>query len=164
MEFLFTKHYDGSEQPNNALLVNSEREVVLLYGQGEDELGKFRWQRDYDHVPTSAELRSDIEALVNALTEEKIRTGMRYEGKPIWLSEENQMNFRGLVPPMPFRYKVGENENGDPVYMEFYDENNLAAFCRAMSEHIYGCLQKGWEEKDGIDNAVALMMQQTEQN
>ena len=146
MESLFTKHYDGSEQPNNALLVNSEREVVLLYGQGEDELGKFRWQREYDHVPTSAELRSDIEALVNALTEEKIRTGMVWNGKAVWLSAENQMNFREVSAPV--RYKIEE----------------LSDFRRAVGDHIYGCLQEGREEKDGIDNAVASMMQQTGQN
>lgn len=162
MEFLFTKHYDGSEAAQNVLLVNSEREVVLLYGHGEDELGKFRWQREYDHVPTSAELRSDIEALVNALTEEKIRTGMVWNGKAVWLSAENQMNFREVSAPV--RYKIGEDEEGHPVYHTFESDGQLEAFRRAVGEHIYGCLQEGWEEKDGIDNAVASMMQQTRQN
>ena len=132
----------------NRLLVNSEKEAVLLYGQGTDELGTFRWKREYDHEPTDEELRADVEALVNALTEEKIRTGLVVEGHRLWLSEENQLNLQSAVAPV--RMKLWEEEDGRPGYHTFETEEELTAFRQMVSHHVMSCLNAGWEEKDSV--------------
>lgn len=155
MEYLFTKHHDGSEANGTGealLMVNSEKEAVLLYGHGDDELGGFRWQREYDHEPTESEVRTDIEALVNALTEERIRTGLVVEGHHLWLSEENQLNIQSAMAPV--RMKLGEDEEGKPVYHTFETEEELTAFRQMVSRHIMSCLNAGWEEKDNIQLTI----------
>ena len=50
----------------------SEKNCVIFYGYGTDDLGGWNWRKDYDHIPTVAEVRADIEALVNAKTDEVI--------------------------------------------------------------------------------------------
>lgn len=155
----FSKHYDSSEQAHNSLYRLSEEHYVLFYGFGRDpKMGDaaYRWRKDYDHRPTMAEVKSDIEALVNALTEDKIRTGMVWNGKTVWLSAENQMNFREVSAPV--RYKIGEDEEGHPVYHTFESDGEMEAFRRAVGEHIYGCLQEGWEEKDRLESVVQGLM------
>lgn len=146
----FTKHHDGSEAATNLLLINSEKEVVLFYGHGTDELGGFRWRKDYDHRPTMAEVKTDIEELINEQVQERIRTGMEYETMPVWLSEENQLNFRS-VPRVPVRFKLGEYSDGKPAYRVFETREELADFNEAIANHIAQCLNAGWDEKDAVD-------------
>jgi len=146
----FEKHYDGSEEPRNLLIVNSERESVLFYGQGSDELGGYRWKKEYDHRPTLAEIKADIETLVNEKVSKKILEGMEYEGISVWLSSENQLNFMSAVS-VPVRFKVGETAEGQPVYKTFETEEALTTFQLAVSTHINKCQTAGWAEKDGVD-------------
>lgn len=146
----FEKHYDGSEEPRNLLLVNSERESVLFYGQGSDEIGGYRWKKEYDHRPTLAEVKSDIETLINEKVSEEILEGMEYEGDTVWLSSENQLNFMSSVS-VPVRLKVGETAEGQPVYKTFETAESLTAFRQAVATHINSCLAAGWAEKDGVD-------------
>lgn len=149
----FLKHHDGSEESQNLLLVNSENECILFYGHGTDDLGGFRWRKDYDHHPTLEEIKSDIEALINEQVEEKIRNSMVYETMPVFLSEENQLNFRS-VPTLPVRYKVGELADGTSAYRVFKTREELAEFNEAVANHIAQCLNAGWDEKDAVDYSV----------
>lgn len=146
----FTKHHDGSEAATNLLLINSEKEVVLFYGHGTDELGGFRWKKDYDHRPTMAEVKTDIEELINEQVQERIRRGIVYETMPVFLSEENQLNFR-CVPTVPVRFKLGEFSDGKPAYRVFETREELADFNEAIANHIAQCLNTGWDEKDAVD-------------
>lgn len=146
----FEKHHDGSEGPQNLLMVNSDNECILFYGHGTDDLGGFRWRKDYDHRPTVDEIKSDIEAHINEQVAEKIRNGMVYETMPVYLSEENQLNFRS-VPTLPVRYKVGEFSDGRVAYITFESRDELEDFNRAIADHIARCLNEGWDEKDAVD-------------
>lgn len=153
MKNLFVKHHDGSEGPQNMLMINSEKECVLFYGHGTDELGGFRWRRDYDHRPSMDEVKKDIEALIDELTHEDILTGFEWEGKPVWLSTENQLNFRSAVTA-PVRFKLGEDADGTPVYHEFTSQSKLNAFCKAVGNFVVEKLNAGWVLKDSIDYSV----------
>lgn len=146
----FEKHHDGSEGPQNLLLVNSDNECILFYGHGTDELGGFRWRKDYDHRPTMEELKADIEELINEKVSERILSGFSYEGKPVSLTREKQLDFRS-TPSVPVRMKLGEEADGTPVYHTFETQRELTAFNKAVSDYINQCLNEGWDEKDAVD-------------
>lgn len=157
----FVKVY-GAEAAQNGIIVLSEKNCVIFYGYGTDELGGWNWRKDYDHIPTVAEVRSDIEALVNDQTDEIILTGLKWNGKPVYLSSENQFNFKaahdlaketeGAI--LPIKFKLGEDENGEPVYHTFTKVEVLADFVTHIFTHIQTTIKAGWTEKDSIDYSL----------
>ena len=158
----FEKRYDGSEQPNNMLMVNSDNEVVVFFGHGTDEIGNFRWRKDYDHRPTIAEVRADIESLVNGITDNRILKDFVWRGRHVWLSSENQFNFKCAYDlayqtegaSLPAKYKLGEDGNGQPIYFVFEDLETFGDFYLSAIEWIQTCINEGWEIKDSIDYSV----------
>lgn len=152
----FFKQYDGSEAAANGLFHISDDYYVAFYGFGHDESmggAGYRWRKDYDHRPTVAEVKADIEALINEQVQERIRNGMRYDTLPVYLSEENQLNFRS-APTVPVRYKIGELADGTSAYCVFETREELAEFNEAIANHIAQCLNAGWNEKDAVDYSV----------
>ncbi len=157
----FVKVY-GAEAAQDGIIVLSEKNCVIFYGYGTDELGGWNWRKDYDHIPTVAEVRADIEALVNTQIDAAILTGLRWNGKPVYLSSENQFNFKaahdlaeetdGAI--LPIKFKLGEDENGDSVYHTFTKTETLADFVSSIFVHIQGTIKAGWTEKDSIDYSL----------
>ena len=62
---------------------------------------------------------------------------------------ENQINFSQSVAPCSI--KIGENEDGSPVYVEFGTKAELKAFNDACLAWKNKCLDAGRAEKEGID-------------
>ncbi|MBR1784622.1 MAG: hypothetical protein IJ760_04195 [Bacteroidales bacterium] len=114
------------------------------------ETGAEWYEQDFDHRPTSDEIRALFVELVNEKVQQSILTGFTYEGKSVWLSEENQLNFRS-TPTVPVRFKLGEDEEGNALYHTFTSAEELTTFNKAISDHIAKCLNEGWTEKDGFD-------------
>lgn len=148
----FFKQY-GAEQEQNCLIVLAPDHSVIFVGYGTDDLGGYRWRKDYNHTPTVAEIRADVESLINERVAKTIRECMTYEGDPVWLSEENQLNFRS-APTTPVRFKLGEDSNGHPVYRTFTSKTELNNFNKAVADYIAACLNDGWNEKGSIDYSV----------
>lgn len=154
-QYIFIKHY-GAEAANNSLLRLDDNHYVLFYGFGHDpEMSDsgYNWRKDYDHQPTLAEIKADIEGLINGIVAKNIREGFEFDGDPVWLSEENQLNFCA-THTVPVRFKLGEREDGTPVYRTFKLQRDLTEFNRAVSGYINECLTEGWDEKDSIDYSV----------
>ena len=114
------------------------------------ETGAEWYEHDFDHRPTADEIRALFVELVNEKVQQSILTGMVYNDMPVWLSEENQLNFRS-TPTVPVRFKLGEAEDGSPVYHTFTTQKELTAFNKAVVDHIAACLNEGWTEKDAFD-------------
>lgn len=55
---------------------------------------------------------------------------------------------------MPVKFKLGENEDGEPVYHTFEDMNEFTDFYTKAIAFINQCLNEGWERKDSIDWSV----------
>ena len=152
----------GAEAAQNGIIALSETHCVIFYGYGTDELGGWNWRKDYDHIPTIAEVRSDIEALVNKQTDDVILTGLKWNGKPVYLSSENEFNFKAAYDLaketdgaiLPIKFKLGEDENGDPVYHTFTKVDVLADFVTHIFTHIQTTIKAGWTEKDSIDYSL----------
>ncbi len=99
--------------------------------------------------PTLHQIKESVIADINARVKENIVSGFVWNNKPIWLSEENQMNFAQGVAPVTL--KIGEESDGTPIYQDFETAEELKGFSDACSVWKQQCLQAGWKEKDGID-------------
>lgn len=116
----------------------------------ETEEGAEWMEHDFDHRPTADEVRSLYVELVNSEVQQRILSGATFEGKPVWLSTENQLNFRS-APTVPVRFKMGEEPDGSPVYHTFTTQEELEAFNKAVADYIATCLNDGWARKDAFD-------------
>lgn len=149
----------GAEGRQDLVMRLSRSNWLLIYGYGEDETGGWNWRKYYDHKPTKMELESDIHEVIDKTTTERITSGMQWNGVNVWLSVENQMNFKAAHDlavetegkSLPVKFKIGEDENGAPVYHEFVDLQDLVGFWDECVAHILGCLEDGWKEKDELD-------------
>lgn len=157
----FYKYHD-SEADSNQLLCVGIRHYTLLYGNGVDaerDNAAFVWRKDYDHKPDRSELRADIEGLINGLTDDNILRGYVWKENPVWLSSENQFNFKAAYDlafqtngaSLPARYKLGEDKDGNPIYYDFEDLATFQDFYLGAITWIQKCINAGWEEKDAVD-------------
>lgn len=144
----------GAEERKDQLVQIGHKNWLLIFGFcNDEELGGYNWRKNYDHKPTVREIKQDISDLINADTSRKILTGMTWKGIHLWLSQENQRNISDAVraATLPVRLKLGEDEDGNPIYYTFEDSNELTELYKAVWEHIRSSLDDGWREKDSID-------------
>lgn len=144
----------GAEERKDQLVQIGHKNWLLIFGFcNDEELGGYNWRKNYDHKPTVREIKQDISDLINADTSRKILTGMTWNGIPLWLSQENQRNISDAVraATLPVRLKLGEDEDGNPIYYTFDDDGELTELYKAVWEHIRSSLDDGWREKDSVD-------------
>lgn len=145
--------------------------TVVCYGLTPLEDGEhYEWNEVYfnnkQHPMVSLEkVKEGIIADINAGTTERITHGFPYTVKHgaqqgtevnVWLSKENQSDFHAMhqnadALTFPVRYKVGEDAEGNPVYEEFADADEMHDICQQTTIHVLTCQQQGWEMKDSID-------------
>lgn len=161
MEKGFEKIYGINERRDEVVRRGSE--WYLYFGQGKDAQGDYVCRKVYDHKPTADELKADITALVNGNVDEKIRTGYEWNGKPVYLSSENQFNYKSVYDlakqdssVLPIKFKMGEDAEGNVVYHTFTTIDELSDFYLGAIKYINQCLNEGWTEKDGIDTDKLL--------
>lgn len=154
----FFKVY-GTKERNDSLLRLSDDHYVLSYGfdkdKDSDESG-YCWRKDYGHKPTEEELKGDIATHVNKLIDEKILAGFIYEGNIVYLSSENQFNYKAAFDlcmltdrgNLPVTFKFGQ-EN-DPKYRQFSTKEDLKDFYLSAISFVTNTLAEGWAEKDMI--------------
>ena len=94
-------------------------------------------------------VKEAIIADINSRVKSAIIGGFVWQDKPVWLSEENQLNFsQGVVP---VTLKIGEQEDGTPIYHKFDTDEELRAFNDDCNVWKQQCLADGYKEKDSID-------------
>lgn len=145
------KRAEGGKNPEPIVCLNPVKGLWRVrLAITETENGAEWMEHDFDHRPTADEIKALFVGLVNERVQQSILTGFTYGDKPVWLSEENQLNFRS-APTVPVRFKLGENIDGTPVYHTFTTQKELTAFNKAVADHIAACLNEGWNEKDAFD-------------
>lgn len=116
------------------------------------------WQEyTFNYKPTLSEIKNIIINYYNKKINEKILSGMIWNNMNIWLSSENQFNYKVAYDlalqtngaNLPIVFKFGDNET--PVYHEFKTLQELSEFYMSSVMHIQNTLQEGWELKDSID-------------
>lgn len=98
--------------------------------------------------------------LLNALNKEiqnKIISGFVWRDMKVWLSIENQMNYKNSYDLaihtngdiLPVTFKFGNDD--EPVYYQFNSIEDLEEFYIAMNTHISDTLSEGWDIKNSIN-------------
>lgn len=145
-------------------IIDDASRLVVSYGYEEVGEENATWYEVYLYKKQISQLNIDAvkEAIIgdiNARTDETILTGFVWNGKPVYLSKENQENYLGALTAatitegasLPIKFKLGEDENGEPVYHTFTTQNTLSQFYLSGVQYINQCLNAGWSEKDSID-------------
>lgn len=148
----------GATARQDGLYKIGRNKYELIYGYGVDGENGYNWRRRYRNLPTVEELKTDIEDTINALTDEKILNGFSWNGKNVYLSSENQFNFKAAYDlaiqkqgtTLPVKFKLGENE-GKPVYHTFEDMDEFSDFYTKAIAYVNQTLNEGWAEKDSVD-------------
>jgi hypothetical protein len=112
-----------------------------------------------DGKPSLASIKKAIEADINRRTTERIVGTLTWNQKPVWLSAENQQDWKAAFDRalqtdganLPLRFKIGEDQDGQPVYHTFTSLNAFTDFWDTCQRHIYQCLSDVWQMKDNID-------------
>lgn len=154
----------GATVRNDQLIVHGTGKAILIYGYGEEDGQGFDYRHVFNHKPTKEELKKVIDAHVNELTDQKILSGFVWNGKPVWLSSENQFNFKAAYDlavqtsgeSLPVKFKLGEDAEGNPVYHTFKAMSAFSEFYTSAIAFINQTLNEGWEEKDNVDYDALL--------
>lgn len=114
-------------------------------------------EQEFGHCPTLEEMKGLILAWYNAKVDEAILSGFTYEDMPVWLSAENQFNYKsaydlavqtaGAILPVTFKFGT----DGQPQYRKFEMLDELTGFYVKAMTYIQTTLATGWKEKDAID-------------
>lgn len=126
-----------------------------------DESGAASYmEEEFNHKPSGEEIRSLISGWINTRTDVMILSGYRYQGKTVWLSTENQFNYKAAYDlavqtagaSLPVTFKLGDDDA--PEYVTFEDLTTLTSFYTGAIQHVQEMLQNGWMAKDSIDLAL----------
>jgi len=114
----------------------------------------YLFNKEYKGKPTQETVTNDVLNELNSECEKEITEGFKYNEYSVWLSLENQQNYKMLYDYL----KNGGTEQtkvklydaqGNGVYMEF-DVKEYQPFYFAIIEHINATLSKYWDIKDNI--------------
>ena len=114
-------------------------------------------EHEFGHKPTDEEIRSTVISWYNEQTDATILSGFSYEDTPVWLSSENQFNYKSAYDlavhnsgaTLPVTFKFGTDT--EPVYRTFETLEELTGFYTAAMKHIQSTLAEGWKKKDAFD-------------
>lgn len=150
----------GTTIRQDGLMKIGRREYELFYGFGKDndtaETG-YNYRHTFNHKPTIEEIKEVIIAQINKNTDEKILNGLVWHDMPIWLSSENQFNYKAAYDlaiqsggeTLPVTFKFGTDE--EPVYHTFDSMDEFQDFYTSSLAYVQQTLLDGWNEKDNID-------------
>lgn len=113
-------------------------------------------EEEFDHKPTEDEIKQTIIAWFNTQTDTTILSGFEWNGMSIWLSSENQFNYKAAYDlavqtagaTLPVTFKFGTDEA--PCYHTFTTVEELSDFYTKAMRHILSALADGWNKKDAF--------------
>lgn len=94
---------------------------------------------------------------INQMIDDKILSGFVWKDMPVWLSTENQFNYKAAYDlavmsqgkSLPVLFKFGTTEN--PIYYTFETLEDISDFYLSAMAYISKTLEDGWVMKDSID-------------
>lgn len=131
-------------------------DIQIDYNEDGEEQGVDFFEYEFMHKPTIQEIKEVILNSMNSIIDEKIVSGYTWKNMPIWLSTENQFNYKAAFDlavtygsNLPVTFKFGTTE--EPVYYTFESVEDLADFYTGAMKYINTQLNQGWQEKDNFD-------------
>lgn len=107
--------------------------------------------------PSLEEIKDNILTHYNSEIDQKILSGFTWNDISIWLSSENQFNYKAAYDvavqtggnTLPVTFKFGTTEL--PVYYTFNSLEEISDFYIQALNYINTTLAEGWEKKDSFD-------------
>lgn len=107
--------------------------------------------------PRLQDVKNAILQAINQDTDNKILSGFIWNGMSVWLSSENQFNYKAAYDltlqsggqTLPVLFKFGTTDN--PIYYTFDTIEELSNFYISAMKYISDTLAEGWTMKDSID-------------
>ena len=107
--------------------------------------------------PSLSQIRDFILSEINKRTDELILSGFIWKDMSVWLSSENQFNYKAAYDlavqtngaNLPQVFKFGDTLN--PIYYKFETVEDIADFYTKASTYINQVLAIGWAKKDNIN-------------
>lgn len=114
-------------------------------------------EEEFLYKPTGDEIKLLVIGWYNQQIESKIMSGFVYNGVPVWLSQENQFNYKSAYDlavqtdgaTLPVTFKFGTDD--EPVYYEFKTLDMLTDFYTKAMAFVQQTLADGWSKKDSFD-------------
>ena len=154
-------HREDVTEPVYQLDDNGEKVVgedgnPIIAGWEETDLCSALVEAFHEKVTESA-VRSRLAKYYDSITDWKILSGFEWRGMKVWLSMENQFNYKAAYDlavqtngaSLPVTFKFGTTEN--PIYYQFDTLEELSDFYSSAISYINNILAEGWEKKDAID-------------
>ena len=146
----------GASERRDGITQIGRRRWEICYGYVEEDGQGFVFVEEVEHIPSESEVKKMILDQINENVKEAILHGMRYKGRTVWLSAENQRdisfaytnaigNKDGTLPTM----KLGTDD--DYIMYQFADADEVVSFALSVHEHLCLCLANGREEKENVD-------------
>lgn len=104
-----------------------------------------------------ADIKNAILDAINKDVDQKILSGFTWKDMPVWLSTENQFNYKAAYDlavmaqgkTLPVVFKFGTVDT--PVYYTFDTLEDISDFYLSAMAYISKTLEEGWKLKDSID-------------
>lgn len=154
----FDKIFGATERQDGLYKIGrSKYEARFGFGKDENTGVGYDYRKQYKYKPEVDELKDEIFELVNEEVDKTILSGYEYDGKMVWLSTENQFNYKAAYDlavqtggaSLPVTLKLGTLE--EPEYVTFEDVETFSAFYIGAIKFIQKVLEEGWNEKDKVD-------------
>lgn len=133
-------------------------DVQTVVGENGEDMGvSFMYKLIEGHKPTMAEVKDIVLSWMNEEIDKKIVGGYEWAGMKVWLSSENQFNYKAAYDlavqtggaNLPVTFKFGTTE--EPIYHEFKTVEELSSFYMGAMNYINETLNEGWKAKDAVD-------------
>lgn len=113
-------------------------------------------EAEFKHKPSEDEIKQTVLGWFNEQTDIVILSGFEWNGMPVWLSSENQFNYKAAYDlavqtdgaTLPVTFKFG---NEEPCYHTFDTVGELTDFYTKATLHIQHTLADGWKKKDAFN-------------
>ena len=143
LHFGFVPYYEVDEEGNK---------VETQLGTWTEALVPFK--------PSLEQLKKLVLDAINKEVDEKILSGFVWKDMHVWLSTENQFNYKAAYDlavmsqgqSLPVTFKFGTTES--PMYYTFETLDGISDFYISAMAYINSTLAEGWKLKDSIDWSV----------
>lgn len=153
-------HKEDVTEPVYQLDDNGEKLVgedgnPIITGREETDLCSALVEAFHEKTTESA-VRSRLAKYYDSITDWKILSGFEWRGMKVWLSMENQFNYKAAYDlavqtngaSLPVTFKFGDTV---PVYHTFNTLEEISDFYTSAMNYVNKTLADGWSRKDSLD-------------
>ena len=124
---------------NTGQAVTLDGDLYFVLGNPDHNGNYMGWQGAYNKT---GHIRFSGSSETFGVGETKSFSGLTWNGKPVWLSTENQMDWKSAYDRalqtdganLPVKFKLGEDTDGRPVYHTFTSINAFGDFTTAWQQ------------------------------